>query len=141
MGAVGGVGRVGVGGWWVGRSGGWVVFVCLGGRSVGRFGRSGVAGWTDEFKETAADAACMFAREGAKSWCRKFRFPKQKALCFSVYGIETCNMATREWARRGEFYLPMWYDEDMPAIFVYSDAMIESCVPAMEWCEWATAKM
>ncbi len=40
-------------------------------------------------------------------------------------------MATREWARRGEFYFNMWYDEDMPAIFVYSDAMIESYVPSM----------
>jgi hypothetical protein len=95
-------------------------------------------GWTDEFKKTAADAACMFAREGAKSWCLKFRFPKQKALYFSVYGIETSNMVTREWARRGEFYFLMWYEEDMPAIFVYSDAMIESYVPTLEWCEWAT---
>ena len=94
-------------------------------------------GWTDEFKKTAADAACMFAREGAKSWCLKFRFPKQKALYFSVYGIETSNLVTREWARRGEFYFLMWYEEDMPAIFVYSDAMIESYVPTLEWCEWA----
>ncbi len=95
-------------------------------------------GWTDEFKKTEADAACMLAREGAKSWCRKYCFPKQKALYFSVYGIETCNIVTREWARRGEFYFNMWYDEDKPAIFVYSDAMIESYVPSMEWCEWAT---
>ncbi len=42
-------------------------------------------GWTDEFKKTAADAAYMFAREGAKSWCRKYCFPKQKSMYFSVY--------------------------------------------------------
>ena len=94
--------------------------------------------WTAEFKRTEADAACMLARQGAKYWCTRYKFVKQKSLYFSRYGIESCNMVTREWAHRGEYYFLLWYEDGEADDFVYSAELLESYVPTMEWVEWAT---
>ena len=94
--------------------------------------------WTAEFKKTEADAACMLARSGAKGWCTKYKFAKQKSLCSSRYGIEACNMVAREWASRAEYFFLLWYDDGCDEDFSYSDELLESYMPTMEWVEWAT---
>ena len=47
-------------------------------------------------------------------------------------------MLAREWAFRGHHYFSIWYEAGGDHAYRYTADELNSYVPYLEWCEWAT---
>jgi len=82
------------------------------------------------------DAAAGYSRPGvASQWAKFFRFPRQFANYFSIYGVYGANELAREYCRRALYYFHLWYDND-DADFTYTQAHVDAYVPGISFVEW-----
>jgi len=92
--------------------------------------------WTAAHRGVVADAVAGFARGGApKEWCNKFKWPKQHANCYSLYGIEGANHLASEYVRRSHYYFQLWLESD-DQHFSYEQHHIDGYEENLEFMEW-----
>lgn len=95
--------------------------------------------WTEKHKSKVADACGTFARSHAQVWSRLFKWPTQKSFAFSKYGERDSINLAKEWSRRGNFFCQLWYDEDAPADFAYTDEQLQTYQESEGFLDWATS--
>ena len=84
----------------------------------------------------STDSIC-FARSHTVTWCELYRWPKQKGFGLAAYGDRNAVMLSKEWARRGCFFMQMWLDAGSPRDFAYSTADAAGYAESMAFLEWA----
>lgn len=93
--------------------------------------------WTAANRGVIADSSIAYSRKHAAAWCVRYCWPKQKGFAFATYGERNSVELSKEWARRGEYFMQVWIDAGSPEDFTYTDAHVEEYTEPMSFLEWA----
>ena len=92
--------------------------------------------WTNAHYHSDANAASMFAREPVKSFCTKYKMPKQKGFC-SVGTPKLVRTFSQQSGHTGLAFFELFVENCSEPGFRYSAEQFDSYVPSEEFLDWA----
>ena len=75
------------------------------------------------------------AEQSVQEWCRTYRWPKQFANYYGLYGIAGATHLAKEYVRRSSHFFGIWVLSDNDP-FTYSQEELNSYEETFEWVDW-----
>lgn len=84
----------------------------------------------------AADFATWYSRAFTRTFCNKFRWPKQKGFALTRYGESEAAALAKEWVRRGNHFAHFGFESGCADDFCFDSEGAHAYPESLEFLDW-----